>query len=237
MSQPADRAARVVFLDRDTLSPETVAARAGLSARARWSIDRTTAEQVAGRIADADIVITNKAPVREAALAGRRAAAAGGGGGDRHRRGRRQGLQRARRHRLQHPQLRGQHRARAHLRAAPGAAAQHPALPQLGGARPVARGGAVLLFRLPDPRPRRLDAGHDRRRRARQVGGQARRGVRHEGAVLRLQGHHRHGAALHAVLGRAAPVRRDHPAHAAAALDPQPDRPGRVRGDGRASRC
>ena len=31
----------------------------------------------------------------------------------------------------------------------------------------------------------------------------------------RLQGHHRHGAALHAVLGRAAPVRRDHPAHAA----------------------
>ncbi len=32
--------------------------------------DRTTPEQVAERIADADIVITNKAPVREAALAG-----------------------------------------------------------------------------------------------------------------------------------------------------------------------
>ena len=32
--------------------------------------DRTAAEQVAGRIADADIVITNKAPVREAALDG-----------------------------------------------------------------------------------------------------------------------------------------------------------------------
>ena len=32
--------------------------------------DRTTAEQVADRIADADIVITNKAPVREAALEG-----------------------------------------------------------------------------------------------------------------------------------------------------------------------
>ena len=34
--------------------------------------------------------------------------------------------------------------------------------------RPLAGGGAVLLLRLPDPRPRRLDARHHRRRRARQ---------------------------------------------------------------------
>jgi glycerate dehydrogenase len=60
--------ARVVFLDRDTISPETVL-RPLSFAHELVVFDRTTAEQVAGRIADADIVITNKAPVREAALA------------------------------------------------------------------------------------------------------------------------------------------------------------------------
>jgi len=69
MSQPADRVARVVFLDRDTLSPETIVRELGFP-HELVVYDRTTPEQVAGRIADADIVITNKAPVREAALAG-----------------------------------------------------------------------------------------------------------------------------------------------------------------------
>jgi glycerate dehydrogenase len=69
MISASDRTPRVVILDRDTISPETVLR--PLSFRHQLEIfDRTAAEQVAGRIADADIVITNKAPVREAALDG-----------------------------------------------------------------------------------------------------------------------------------------------------------------------
>ena len=69
MSQPADRVARVVFLDRDTLSPETIVRELGFP-HELVVYDRTTPEQVPERIADADIVITNKAPVRESALEG-----------------------------------------------------------------------------------------------------------------------------------------------------------------------
>ena len=69
MSQASDRPARVVFLDRDTISPETVLRELSFSHELEV-FDRTTAEQVAERIGDADIVITNKAPVREAALEG-----------------------------------------------------------------------------------------------------------------------------------------------------------------------
>lgn len=64
-----DRPARVVFLDRDTLSPET-RLRPLAFPHELVLFARTRAEEVAGRIADADIVITNKAPLREAALAG-----------------------------------------------------------------------------------------------------------------------------------------------------------------------
>ena len=69
MSQASDRPARVVFLDRDTISPETVLRELSFSHELEV-FDRTTAEQVAVRITDADIVITNKAPVRGAALEG-----------------------------------------------------------------------------------------------------------------------------------------------------------------------
>ncbi|MFZ1428117.1 MAG: D-2-hydroxyacid dehydrogenase [Geminicoccaceae bacterium] len=69
MSTPTDRPARVVFLDRDTLSPETVLRPLGFP-HELVVFERTTAEQVAERIAEADIVITNKAPVRAAALEG-----------------------------------------------------------------------------------------------------------------------------------------------------------------------
>ena len=69
MSQASDRPARVVFLDRDTISPETVLRELSFPHELEV-FDRTTAEQVAVRITDADIVITNKAPVRGAALEG-----------------------------------------------------------------------------------------------------------------------------------------------------------------------
>ncbi len=70
MTATASRA-RIVFLDRDTISPETVLR--PLSFPHELEVfDRTTADEVAGRIAEADIVITNKAPVREAALEGAR---------------------------------------------------------------------------------------------------------------------------------------------------------------------
>ncbi|HEX6014151.1 MAG TPA: D-2-hydroxyacid dehydrogenase [Geminicoccaceae bacterium] len=69
MSDPSDRPARVVFLDRDTLSPET-RLRPLAFPHELAVFDRTKPEEVAGRIAEADIVITNKAPVRAPALEG-----------------------------------------------------------------------------------------------------------------------------------------------------------------------
>ena len=69
MSDPNDRTARVVFLDRDTLSPET-RLRPLAFPHELAVFDRTKPEEVAGRIAEADIVITNKAPVRGPALEG-----------------------------------------------------------------------------------------------------------------------------------------------------------------------
>ncbi len=60
---------RIVFLDRDTLSPQTVV-RPQAFAHELIVYDRTKPSQVAERIADADIVITNKAPIRSDALSG-----------------------------------------------------------------------------------------------------------------------------------------------------------------------
>lgn len=59
---------RIVFLDRDTLSPETVV-RPPSFVHEMIIHARTRPDQVAERIRDADIVITNKAPVRADALA------------------------------------------------------------------------------------------------------------------------------------------------------------------------
>ncbi len=57
----------VVFLDRGTLSPETALRRPAF--HHQWAeYDRTAPDQVAGRIAEADIVITNKAPLRRETL-------------------------------------------------------------------------------------------------------------------------------------------------------------------------
>lgn len=60
---------RIVFLDRDTLSPETVV-RAPTVPHEMVVHARTAPHEVAERIRDADVVITNKAPVRAEALAG-----------------------------------------------------------------------------------------------------------------------------------------------------------------------
>lgn len=58
---------QVVFLDRETISPQTVLR--SLSFEHELTVyGRTAPEQVAERIANADIVITNKAPVRQDAL-------------------------------------------------------------------------------------------------------------------------------------------------------------------------
>src|SRR5690349_13179347 len=59
----------IVFLDRDTMSPETTLRRPGFDHD--WiTYDRTAPGDVGERIAKADIVITNKAPVRAEAMAG-----------------------------------------------------------------------------------------------------------------------------------------------------------------------
>ncbi|NML76493.1 D-2-hydroxyacid dehydrogenase [Rhizobium sp. S-51] len=58
---------KIVFLDRDTLSPETVL-RAPAFPHELIVHDRTAPDEVAERIADADIVISNKAPLRRESL-------------------------------------------------------------------------------------------------------------------------------------------------------------------------
>ncbi|NYT85980.1 D-2-hydroxyacid dehydrogenase [Pollutimonas harenae] len=65
----ATQALQVVFLDRDTISPETIIRPFSFD-HELTVYDRTSIEQVAGRIANADIVITNKVPLRREALAG-----------------------------------------------------------------------------------------------------------------------------------------------------------------------
>lgn len=59
---------KVVFLDRDTIGPSVTITRPAFTHE--WvEYGKTPPEDVAARIADADIVITNKAPVREQAIA------------------------------------------------------------------------------------------------------------------------------------------------------------------------
>src|SRR3546814_8329496 len=65
----APQALQVVFLDRDTISPETVIRPFAFEHELKV-YERTSAEQVAERIADDDIVITNKVPLRREALSG-----------------------------------------------------------------------------------------------------------------------------------------------------------------------
>jgi glycerate dehydrogenase len=65
---PDARPVEIVFLDRETLSPET-RLRAPDFPHRLTVFDRSTADEVAARIADADIVITNKVPVRADAIA------------------------------------------------------------------------------------------------------------------------------------------------------------------------
>jgi len=60
---------RIVFLDRATLPTEIVLRQPDFDCDL-VTFDRTLPDQVAGRIADADIVITNKVPVRGLALEG-----------------------------------------------------------------------------------------------------------------------------------------------------------------------
>lgn len=60
--------ARIVFLDRETLSPETKL-RTPSFPHEFVTYGKTAPDEVAARIADADIVITNKAPVRREAIA------------------------------------------------------------------------------------------------------------------------------------------------------------------------
>jgi len=63
------RRARVVFLDRETLPPQIVL-RALSFPHELVLHGRTQGDEVAGRIADADVVVTNKVPVRADAVAG-----------------------------------------------------------------------------------------------------------------------------------------------------------------------
>jgi glycerate dehydrogenase len=68
---PADQTPRVVFLDRETLSPET-RLRSPAFPHTLEVFAQTAPGEVAERIRDADIVITNKAPLRREAIAGAR---------------------------------------------------------------------------------------------------------------------------------------------------------------------
>src|SRR5919107_3675438 len=67
----ASETPRVVFLDRETLSPETRLRSPAFPHRLEV-FGKTAPGEVAERIRDADIVITNKAPLRREAVAGAR---------------------------------------------------------------------------------------------------------------------------------------------------------------------
>jgi glycerate dehydrogenase len=69
MTSPPDRPARIVFLDRETLSPET-RLRAPAFPHELVVYEGTTPDQVPERIAGADVVITNKVPLRRGSIAG-----------------------------------------------------------------------------------------------------------------------------------------------------------------------
>jgi len=71
MPHDAASPVEIVFLDRETLSPETTLRAPALPHRLTVH-ERTDPEAVAARIRDADIVITNKVPVRAEAIAGAR---------------------------------------------------------------------------------------------------------------------------------------------------------------------
>jgi glycerate dehydrogenase len=66
-TEEASRPPRIVFLDRDTLPPQT-RVRAPAFAHEWVTFDYTPPAEVAARIADADIVVTNKVPVRPDAI-------------------------------------------------------------------------------------------------------------------------------------------------------------------------
>ncbi len=68
MTGSPDRPARIVFLDRATLSPQTRLRAPGFP-HEMVVHDRTAPDEVAARIADADVVITNKVPLGSDALA------------------------------------------------------------------------------------------------------------------------------------------------------------------------
>ena len=69
MTSPSERPARIVFLDRETLSPETRLRAPGFAHKLVVH-EGTTPDQVAERIASADVVITNKAPLRRDSIRG-----------------------------------------------------------------------------------------------------------------------------------------------------------------------
>jgi glycerate dehydrogenase len=69
MTSPPDRPARIVFLDRATLSPQT-RLRAPRFAHELVLHESTTPDEIAERIAGADVVITNKVPLRRDAIRG-----------------------------------------------------------------------------------------------------------------------------------------------------------------------
>ena len=141
------RPLRIVFLDRDTF-PDAVALRPFSFPHDLQVFANTALDEVAARIADADVVITNKVPVRAAAIAGALnlaliAVAATGYDIVDYR------LQRARHRRLEHPQLRGAHRARAHVRADPRAAPQHRRVSAVGRRRGLAASDQFCFFDHP----------------------------------------------------------------------------------------
>ena len=67
MTHEADAPAEIVFLDRETLSPDTTL-RTPAFAHRLTVFDRSASDEVAARISDAEIVITNKVPVRAEAI-------------------------------------------------------------------------------------------------------------------------------------------------------------------------
>ena len=202
---------RIVFLDRATIGPTVTIGKPGFAHE--WIEHQATAEaEVARRLADATIAITNKVPIREADARPTPPPQDDRGRRYRLRRRRRARLPGARHRRRQRPGLRGQHRARARLRADPGAAPLADRLPPGRHRRRMAARRPVLLLQSPDPGAARLDARDHGRGRYRAGRRPARPGLRHADALCGPQGRPGSGPFVHAIRAGA---RRERHRHAA----------------------
>ena len=189
---------RIVFLDRGTMGPLKQLVRPAFAHE--WiEYDRTRPDEVVERLANCNIAISNKVPIRRDSIARLPylemiAIPATGIRCLRHR-----CLRRAWNRRVERSRLCGQYGPRTYICTYPRAAAFACRVPRGRNRGQMAGGRSILLLLPSDQRSLRRGARHLRRRRDRAARRETGRGVRDADAVWRSQGGIRARAALHTV--------------------------------------